>query len=156
MGGAGGGRGRAAVAALAAASRLGHRIQTGCQLLGYRIAQWLALGPQEYEARSLAERPEHGHHPDTVSFDAGRWWVLRDGPAAALTILDLHRRAIRFTGGGPADWMPVPCGYCSSRTLHRDHHTGVVRCRTCGDTKTDDAYDAFVAAALAAHTSVAA
>jgi ribosomal protein L37AE/L43A len=48
----------------------------------------------------------------------------------------------------------VPCGYCSSRTLRRDHHTGVVRCRTCGDTKTDDAYDAFLEAALAAYETV--
>jgi hypothetical protein len=139
---------------LAQRSRDGHRVQQAATLLSYRVVQLLAAGVHEYRARSLTDDPNHGHDPATTYEEFGDWWCSYDGPAAAGRILDLHHKAVRATGGGPADHIPVPCGYCSSRTLRRDHHTGVVRCRTCGDTKTDDAYDAFLEAALAAYETV--
>jgi ribosomal protein L37E len=133
-----------AAAALAPSTR----IRQGCQLLGYRVEQWLRLPDNEYEARSLGTDPTDGHDPDTLDYLFGRWWVRRDGPAAANAILRLYQAALGATGGTPSDWVPVPCRHCGRRTLHRQHATGVVRCSSCGDTRTDDAHDAFVAAAL--------
>lgn len=136
----------------AAASRWGHRIQASCQLLGYRRDQWLALPAHEYRARSLTVNPWSTAGEDDVTRYGDDYWCSRDGVDAAVLVLDLHHRASRFTGGGAADHIPIPCGYCNNRTLRRDHESGVVRCRTCGDTKTDDGYDTFLLSALNLHS----
>jgi ribosomal protein S27E len=137
----------------AAAQRPASRIFDASRLLRYRIVQWLALPEQEYEARSLTADPRDGHDLDALDFVFGRWWVRRDGPAAAGEVLKLHRQALHFTGGAASDWVPVPCGHCGDRALYRQHTACTVRCRACGDTKSDDGHDAFLDAALAAHTT---
>ena len=130
--------------------RVGERVQQSCQLLAFRSVQWLTVGPREYRARSLTVDPQDGHGAHPVEQKAGDWWVTRDGPDQAMRVMDLWRKIKRVVGMEASDWVPTPCGYCSNRTLFRDHAICVVRCSTCGDTKTDDAHDAFVAAALAA------
>jgi hypothetical protein len=138
---------------VAGASRPGHRMQRACQLLGYRIAEWLRAGTHEYPARSVTADPLHGHDEDTTTRYGRDWWCHRDGPAAALDVLSLHAQAIRATGGAPADREPVPCRYCGERELRREHEACVVVCRSCGDRQSDDAYDEvrdqFFALALA-------
>lgn len=135
---------------LAARSRDGHRVQVACQLLGYRVVQWLRAGEHEYRARSAHEDPTRGHDPNTITAWAGDHWCRLDGPAAAIRFLDLHRQAVRLTGGAPSDHVPVPCGYCGAMELRREHTACIVRCRACGSPQSDDAYEAVIAAALAA------
>lgn len=126
------------------------RIQDAARLLGYRWDTWLQLPPNEYEARSLGADPRDGHDLDAIEHVFGRWWVRRDGPAAAAVILDLHRQAQWLTGGAASDWVPVPCSHCHDRALYRQHAACTVRCRSCGHTMSDGGYDAFLDAALAA------
>jgi hypothetical protein len=135
---------------LAAASRSGHRLQQACDLLQYRVVQWLRAGEHEYPARSLTEDPTAGHDPDTTTRYGRDWWCHRDGPAAAILVLRLHHQALRVTGGAPSDWVPTPCGYCHQRKLYREHHTLDVVCRACGDRKSYGAHEAFLEAALEA------
>jgi hypothetical protein len=145
----------------ATASRPGFRVQQSCQLLGYRLTQWLAAGVQEYPARSTGEDPTRGHDPDTTTRYRGDWWCHRDGLAAACDVLSLYGQALYLASGGASasrsDHIPgVPCSYCSSTTgLRRDHFSGVVRCLHCDNTRSEAAHNEFVSAALAAYAAEA-
>lgn len=135
---------------LAGALPQGQRIQEGAQLLAFRVDTWLREGPREYEARSLGARRWDGHDEDTTTRRGAEVWCQRDGATAAVHLLDLHAKAQRATAGDASDWLPTPCGHCGARTVFRRHLLGHVRCRSCGDTKSDKGYDEFLNAALAA------
>lgn len=128
--------------------RVGVRITQACELLHYRHAQWLAHGPLEHRGRSLADLPSHGLDDLPGVVDRYDVWITRTGGQAAAVVLDLAERARRFTVPDGTDWIPVPCGGCGARKLHRHHTDRVVRCHRCGRESTDDQHDAFLAAAL--------
>lgn len=139
------------------ACRPGFQLQQACQLLGYRIEQWLTAGVHEYRARSVTDDPTHGHNPETTTRYGDDWWCHRDGLDAACDVLSLYGQVLHLTSGAASasrsDHIPgVPCSYCLSTTgLRRDHFSGVVRCRHCDNERTMAGHNEFVAAALKAH-----
>jgi hypothetical protein len=145
------------------ACRPGFQLQQACQLLGYRLVQWLAAGPHEYRARSAGVDPTHGHDPDTTTRFRDDWWCRRDGLTAAVDVLSLYAQALYLTSGAAfasrADHMPgIPCSCCGSvGTLRKDYYSGVVRCSRsdCNNERSVPAHNEFVSAALAAYAAEA-
>lgn len=128
--------------------RVGVRVTQACELLHHRHTQWLAHGPIEYRARSLGAHRVDGLDEDAVTFNGRDAWITRTGGEAAAHLLGLANRARTLAVPDGTDWIPVPCRRCKARRLHRHHRRRLVVCHGCGDERTDDAHDEFLAAAL--------
>lgn len=127
-----------------AAARLPAREQVvqACQLLHYRIHEFVRLPTQRHPARSLKIRRAAGHDEDTTTRDTRDYWCHRDGPQGALVLVDLHRRALGIAGHLPSDRLGTPCPRCH-RPLYREHHNNQVVCRYCDHRLSDTAYESF-------------
>lgn len=128
--------------------RVGVRIVQGCELLHYRHAQWLAHPLMEYRARTAGSHRVHGLDDERVTFNGRDAWITRSGAEAAAHLLDIAQQARGFTVPQGSDWVPIPCGRCGGRRLHRHHQDRCVVCYGCGRVTTDDQHDSFLAAAL--------
>lgn len=74
-------------------------------------------------------------HETTEWNRAGDGWVyvVQDGPALALKLVDLHRRARATIGQERGrDRMPLPCPRCEEHQLGRWHGSVTVDCLACG------------------------
>jgi hypothetical protein len=115
-------------------SRTIDRVTRGSILLRRNTSWLLALGPHEYRARSLGENPWSGQGRGVVvRRDGTDFWVERDGPAAAIRILELFRATQEATGQIATTRLRTPCRHCHCRTLNRDHTRNLITCSTCGN-----------------------
>lgn len=120
-------------------------LREACQLLGYRMDQWLPLPAIEYRARSIGDEPWRGHNPDTTTRDGRDWWCTRDAATAAAELVDLHRGLVRaraeyLTSTHRGEWTNHTCvrPACGSREVFYERSRSLYRCRSCGGTATED------------------
>lgn len=126
------------------------RVAQACQLLKYRITQFVELPVQRHPARSLKVGRAEGHDPDTITRGPDEYWVDRDGVTGALLLMDLHRRTLRLAGRHPADRLGTPCPKCETQSLFRERHNNQVICRRCDRPMSDADYEQLLALSLAA------
>lgn len=135
------------------------RVEQGCQLLAFRLGEWITAPPLEYPARSLTTDPTRGH-PETVRA-GGDWWCTRTGEQAALTVLDLFRTLERVDAARPRDpnrpeRVREACPHCQARRVYRHHNLAVYWCHGCSKQWHEDTHITVLDTLLAQQTPPAA
>jgi hypothetical protein len=122
-----------------------HRVERACEILRANVTAFLALRHQEHPARNLSVRRDAGLDPDEAIRRGNDIYMLRDGIAGALRLIELDEKATRYAGRHPGDKLGTPCPDCHHMALFREHHLKKVQCRVCHRQFSDDDFDAFMA-----------
>jgi hypothetical protein len=119
-------------------SRLAVRVQRAAHLLARSVDTLLSLGPQEHPAWENGEPvwDAEGYQDTTV----------RDGVDAAISLINLHRRAYSMLGRTKlVHRLDPPCPWCDHKTLVRHNGESHVTCETCHRSIEERHYDWFTA-----------
>lgn len=131
------------------------RVRQGCQLLAFRLGEWITAPALTYQARSLTADPRTGHTAPTAS--GGDWWCTRTGEDGALTVLDLFRTIERVDAARPRDpnrpeRVREACPHCHTRRVYRHHNLAVYWCHACSKQWHEDTHITVLDTLLAQKT----
>jgi len=119
-------------------TRIGPRVQRATQLLLNAVDTLIALPGQEHSAWLDGE--------PAWDFDLNcQDVIVRDGIAAGLGFIDLHRRTYSALGRTTlVHRLPTPCPWCDRSTLVRYNGADCVECETCHRQIEEKYYSWFV------------